>query len=105
MQRLFIFAGYLSGRWGYKRLLLFHTSLILLLSYPLFQRLQNTDGYILISIHLIFAWLMSGVIAVMMETLGHAYPKAIRCSGMSITHTLGVTLFGGTTPSSNTRIR
>ena len=93
----YLLAGYLCDQYGYKNVLILHIIASLLLSYPLFQGLSDGFG-ILTLVHVVFAWLISGIAPIMMETLGHAYPKAIRCSGMSITHTLGATLFGGTTP-------
>ena len=94
-----LLAGYLSRFIGYKRLLILHISAILLCTYPLFKSLQGGISYTgLVGVHIAFAWLLSGVVAVMMETLGSTFDKSVRPFGMSITHTLAATFFGGTAP-------
>jgi MFS transporter, MHS family, proline/betaine transporter len=95
---LCLISGYLSGRFGYKRLLAFHTIAIILLSYPMFLGLQSTSISTLLAVHFIFVWLLSGIVTVMMEALGRSYTDTIRCLGMSTTNVLGVSLFGGTAP-------
>jgi MHS family proline/betaine transporter-like MFS transporter len=93
-----LMSGYLSRFVGYKRLLIFHISAILLCTYPLFKALQGSNYTTLLGVHIAFAWLLSGVVAVMMETLGSTFDKEVRAFGMSITHTLSATFFGGTAP-------
>ncbi len=93
-----LFAGYLSGRVGYKRLLITHMLALIFLSYPLFQALQQASYGVLFSIHLVFAYLLSGVSGVSWEMLGDAFPKAVRCSGMNLAFTLPAAIFGGTAP-------
>lgn len=93
-----LLSGYLSGILGYKRLLTFHIFGILALTYPLFQGLQIASYPIFLAIHIIFAWLLSGVVSVMMEVLGSTLHQGSRAFGMSITHTLAATFFGGMTP-------
>ncbi len=93
-----LFAGYLSGRVGYKRLLITHMLALTFLSYPLFQALQQASYGVLFGIHLVFAYLLSGVSGVSWEMLGDAFPKAVRCSGMSLAFTLPAAIFGGTAP-------
>ncbi len=94
----YLFAGYLSGRVGYKRLLITHILAIILFSYPLFHGLQNASYGVLLSIHLAFAYLLSGVAGVLLEMQGDAFPKAVRCSGMNLAYTLPAAIFGGTAP-------
>ncbi len=93
-----LIAGYLSGVFGYKRLLTAHIISIVLFSYPLFKGLQGASYSILFGIHMIFAWLLSGVNGVMMEVLGDAFPNKMRSTGMSLAFTLPATIFGSTTP-------
>jgi MHS family proline/betaine transporter-like MFS transporter len=94
-----LLAGYLADKVGSRRLLLLHISAILLLSYPLFRSLQGASYNGLVLIHLVFAWLLSGVVAVMMETLGSSLTNTTRAFGMSVIHTLAATFFGGTAPT------
>lgn len=93
-----LLAGYLSSIITYKRLLILHTIGIVLLTYPLFYSLQTASFLELLGIQISLAYLVSGLGGVMMEALGHTYADKIRCSGMSVTHTVAATLFGGTTP-------
>lgn len=98
LQGLLLLMGYVSSKVGYKSVLIAHTLLILGLTYPLFSGLQTSSFIIFLLIHAVFAWLYSGICAVMMEVLGSNYPSSIRASGMSITHTVGAGFFGGTAP-------
>jgi MHS family proline/betaine transporter-like MFS transporter len=93
-----LFAGYLADRIGYKRVLIMHALGIIVFIYPLFNLLKVNSATVLIAVQVLFAYLVSGLGAVMMEALGSAYPGVIRCSGMSITHTIAATIFGGPTP-------
>lgn len=93
-----LLAGYLADRITYKRLLILHAIGIVALIYPLFTLLQSDSIWILIAVQVLFAYLVSGLGGVMMQALGSAYPETIRCSGMSVTHTIAATLFGGPTP-------
>lgn len=93
-----LFAGYLAGLIGYQRLLILHISAILLSSYPLFWMLQGASYGTLFAVQLVFAWLLSGVVSVMMEVLGGAFDQEARAFGMSVTHTLAAAFFGGTAP-------
>ena len=99
---MLLLSGYIAEYITYKRVLILHTLALILLSYPLFYGLQYAAMHHsftgLLGIQFVLAYLVSGLGAVMMEALGYAYPSAIRASGMSMTHTLAATIFGGTTP-------
>lgn len=93
-----LMVGWLAGKIGYKRIFLTHLFLMLALCIPLFQGLQSASSGVLLTIHLILASLLSGLISVSLEILASAYVKEVRAFGMSLTHTLGASLFGGTAP-------
>jgi MFS transporter, MHS family, proline/betaine transporter len=93
-----LLSGYLAGVIGYRRLLIIHISGILLFSYPLFGMLQHASYLTLLGVQIVLAWLLSGVVSVMLETLGTAFDQKVRAFGMTVTHTLAAALFGGTAP-------
>lgn len=91
-------AGYLSYRFGYKRLIITHILTCVMIIYPLFQGLQGASYTILLVTHLIFAWLPSGMWGTIIALLGDTFPQQVRALGMSLGFIVPLTLFGGITP-------
>lgn len=98
MVPLYLSAGWLSDKLGYKRLIVGAILIILLAIYPLFLSLQMKAFGALLVINLMFGLCLSGIDPLMIQCLGHLFPKEMRSSGMGIGHTLGASLFGGTAP-------
>lgn len=94
----YLIAGYLSDFLGYKRLMLVSSIMILLSIYPIFWMLQNGSYSLLLGSQLLYGFLLSGIDALSISYLGDVFPKAIRCSGMALSHSLASALFGGITP-------
>lgn len=91
-------SGILSDRIGRKPLLLAGFALLALLSWPLFWLISHP------SIPMIMAGLAGfGVIAAcfagtMPAFMVEAFPKHVRCSGLSVGYNLSLSIFGGTVP-------
>ena len=91
--------GYLSQRWGYKRLILASTLVILLLILPLFKGIQSYSSWkILLLLQTILSLIYVGIDGVLIETLGELFPQVNRSLGFGLAWTLSATFAGGTVP-------
>lgn len=95
---LMLFMGYLSGIFGYRRIVIIHILAIMIMVLPIYIIMQSISPTQLLWIYLLLAWLQSGIPAVMMEILGDSFPQSVRGMGMSLGATLPATFLGGTVP-------
>jgi len=93
-------AGYVSSRFGYRKLILGNILFFLCLAYPLFKLLVITQGSIAMILSLqIFAAIIAGNMGgVLMELLGDLFPTQLRGRGMNLAHAVPNVLVGGTAP-------
>ncbi|MBS0350682.1 MAG: MFS transporter [Proteobacteria bacterium] len=96
---LFILAtGYLSDKWGRRKIIWASAASLMLFSYPLFSLIATAKvGYILIGL-LGFAICMSGIIGVIASTLSELFPTHIRNSGIGAAYNIGFALFCSVSP-------
>lgn len=90
-------SGALSDRIGRKPLLIFGAAASMLLAWPLFALMTTPNVLAILAGQVAFALLMSttgGSPAFMVE----AFPKHVRCSGLSVGYNLATAIFGGTVP-------
>jgi MHS family proline/betaine transporter-like MFS transporter len=94
------FAGHLADRVGYRRMQLPATIVMLCSYYPVL---------LLITRHPSLPTLLGGVIwdtlaqvcyvAALPAVMAHIFPPQVRCTGLSLSYNVGVTLFGGFAPA------
>lgn len=90
-------SGALSDRIGRKPLLIFGAAASMLLAWPLFALMTTPNVLAILGGQVAFAMLMAttgGSPAFMVE----AFPKHVRCSGLSVGYNLATAIFGGTVP-------
>lgn len=95
---LIILMGYLSDRYGRKKILLFGMGGFLLFSYPIFYLLGNTthiDIFMAILFLAIFTSALQGTIPTF---LSENFSTKVRVSAMSFSYNIALAIFGGTTP-------
>jgi len=91
------FAGALSDRIGRKPVLMFGTAGIAIFAWPLFWLMTSPHIALILTGQCGFALFMScfgASPAFMVE----AFPKHVRCSGLSVGYNLALSIFGGTVP-------
>lgn len=90
--------GWLSDRYGRKKVMLIPRLLILLLAYPAFAFLVKHTGVpALLATTMLLAGLTAISGAPSLIAVPESFPRLLRATGMSIAYALGVTVFGGTT--------
>jgi MHS family proline/betaine transporter-like MFS transporter len=90
------FSGHLSDKVGRMKPMLICAALLLVLSYPAFLVVVNDPtATVLGGVLLILTVLRSGYAAPMPTLLAEMFPAPVRGSGMSISYTMGVVVFGG----------
>jgi MHS family proline/betaine transporter-like MFS transporter len=90
--------AWMSDRWGSRGILTLANTLLVLLSYPLFQLIHSSDQDLILMGELGFAVLVAlgtGGILVLNASL---IPAPVRCTGLGFAYNASMGLFGGTTP-------
>ncbi|MCF7967877.1 MAG: MFS transporter [Methylococcaceae bacterium] len=90
--------AWMSDRWGSRGVLTLANTLLVLLSYPLFQLIHSSDPDLILMGELGFAVLVAlgtGGILVLNASL---IPAPVRCTGLGFAYNASMGLFGGTTP-------
>jgi MHS family proline/betaine transporter-like MFS transporter len=90
--------AWMSDRWGSRGILTLANTLLVLLSYPLFQLIHSSDPDLILMGELGFAVLVAlgtGGILVLNASL---IPAPVRCTGLGFAYNASMGLFGGTTP-------
>ncbi len=97
---LYVVVGYLSQRFGYKKLILTSTCAILALIIPLFKAFQwyHDSRFILFALQLTLALIYVGVDGVLVEILGELFPEKNRSVSFGVAWALSAAFAGGTTP-------
>jgi MHS family proline/betaine transporter-like MFS transporter len=93
-----LIGGMLSDYIGCKPVLVFSCIGFIIFSYPLFLILQTDNYFIIASVQAVFSILMGLFFGVIPVTLAGIMPTIVRCSGVSIAHSLSVAIFGGGAP-------
>ena len=91
-------SGMLSDRIGRKPLLLIGTGGFALLSVPIFSLMSMGTIPAIIAAQAMFAVLMSCFTGPSPAFMVEAFPKHVRCSGLSVGYNLALSIFGGTVP-------
>lgn len=92
------FAGWMSDRYGRKQVLMPSAFCFIFLTYPLFQYLGADDFAVTCLAQVFLALIMGFFFAPFPATLTTLFPKEVRFTGLSLAHSLSMTLFGGTAP-------
>ncbi|HBZ15084.1 MAG TPA: MFS transporter [Pantoea sp.] len=95
-----IIAGWLVDRFGAARTLVVGSILLAIASWNFFHQLGNTP-------EMLFVWyglagLSVGVVGVVPFVMVHAFPAAVRFTGISFSYNVSYAIFGGLTPISVT---
>jgi MHS family proline/betaine transporter-like MFS transporter len=90
--------GVLSDRTGRRPLLLGATAALVLLSWPLFWLMHQSNTGVILLGQAGFAVLFAITGAVGPTAMAEAFPREVRCSGLSVGYNACLALFGGTTP-------
>lgn len=93
-----LIGGTLSDSHGRKPVLGFPCIGFMILSYPLFLMLQTENYYIIAFVQSTLAIMMGIFFGVIPTALAEIMPTKIRCSGVSIAHSISVAIFGGGAP-------
>lgn len=93
-----LFAGFISDKIGYGRTMMFGVIFTLIFSFPIYYLLYSGD-----MTQIIWAQIMVGIIAGTFNGPMHAFmnqlfPAAVRYTGVSLAYSIGMAVFGGTTP-------
>lgn len=91
-------AGYLSDKFGRKKLLLTSTIGTLILIYPLFLMMASGSFPIIVLAVLILAALIAAFNGPAVVTLVELFPANIRYSSFSVGYNIAIAVFGGTAP-------
>lgn len=91
-------SGMLSDRIGRKPLLLIGTGGFALLAVPIFSLMSMGTIPAIIAAQALFALLMSCFTGPSPAFMVEAFPKHVRCSGLSVGYNLALSIFGGTVP-------
>jgi MHS family proline/betaine transporter-like MFS transporter len=92
------FAGALSDRVGRKPVLLIGTGGLAVFAWPLFWLMSHPNVPSIIVGQCGFALLMSCFAGASPAFMVEAFPKHVRCSGLSVGYNLALSVFGGTVP-------
>ncbi len=87
-----------SDRLGRKPLLLAGNLGIMLLAWPLFWFMHHQDGFLILIGQLGFAVLFACVFSINPATQAEILPRRVRVSALSVSYSLCLSVFGGTTP-------
>jgi MFS transporter, MHS family, proline/betaine transporter len=90
--------GYFSQRFGYRRVIVTNTLIMLSIVFPVFIGLQLRPSFsLLCGLQLLFAFFASTT-GLFVEVLGELFPAHTRSLGVSLACTLPSTFIGGTAP-------
>jgi len=92
------FTGALSDRIGRKPVLIFGTASMAILAWPLFWLLTYPHIPAIVAGQCGFALLLSCFFGAGPAFMVEAFPKHVRCSGLSVGYNLALSIFGGTVP-------
>jgi len=91
-------AGILSDRIGRKPMLLLGTSGIVVFAWPIFWLMSHATIPAIFAGQAGFAALMACFTGASPAFMVEAFPKHVRCSGLSVGYNLALSIFGGTVP-------
>lgn len=95
----YFLCGYISQRWGYRKLLSSSILTSLLLVIPIFKGLQLYPSFsVLFFLQMLLALLVSSSNGLFVEIAGHLFKPETRCLGTSLTCAIPAALIGGTIP-------
>ncbi len=93
-------AGHLADRIGYKRLQLPAAIVMFLSYYPVFVLITHHPSLPTLLAGLIWDGLgQIAYLAALPAVMAHIFPPQVRCTGLSLSYNVGVTLFGGFAPA------
>jgi MHS family proline/betaine transporter-like MFS transporter len=92
------FAGYLSDKYGTRKILMLTTAAIGILAYPLFLMTQQNSYTLVVLSQLLFALLAGFVQGPLPALMAAIFPIKYRYTGMAIGYNTATALIGGTTP-------
>lgn len=91
-------AAWLSDRFGRIRMVTVSVTALLLMAFPLFSMIHNSDLDQVLIAEISFAFLVAmstgGMVALNVELM----PNDVRCTGLAVAYNLAHGIFGGTTP-------
>lgn len=91
-------AGYVSDIVGRRIFMVTVPFLMLVLAYPLIWLMHHADPTFILPAQIVFALMLGTYGPVVSAVMAELFPRAVRCSGMSIAYNLTLGLIGGTTP-------
>jgi MHS family proline/betaine transporter-like MFS transporter len=92
-----LFSGWLSDKIGRKPVLMSSALAFTLFAYPLFAFLEKGYASALLS-QIVLSFIMGAFFAPIPATLVELFPLTVRYSGLSISHSISMAVFGGTAP-------
>jgi len=91
-------AGWLSDRFGHRRVILVSIVLMGLLAYPLFLAIDRGDAATVLAAQIVFALLCGGLQGPTPALMVEMFPPWARYSALGLGYNLTIALFGGTAP-------
>jgi MHS family proline/betaine transporter-like MFS transporter len=91
-------AGWLSDRFGHRRVILVSSVLMGLLVYPLFLAIDRGNATIVLAVQIVFALLCAGLQGPTPALMVEMFPPWARYSALGLGYNLTIALFGGTAP-------
>lgn len=95
---LSLFSGWLSDRWGRRKVLMLTALGYLAVAYPAFTLLQQGDWGSIVLGQAVMAVVVGFYIGPVPALLVEIFPTRVRYSGMSLSYNIAAATFGGTAP-------
>lgn len=93
-----IFTGKISDKYGANTIMILASSLLVLLAYPIFFAINTGDFHYIIIANIGLGVLTGMVTSPLHAVINQMFPVERRYTGTALGYSLGLSLFGGTTP-------
>ncbi|VVC75750.1 Proline/betaine transporter [Aquicella siphonis] len=93
-----LLGGVLADKWGYRNLYLMGTTLLVLLTFPLFMLFNQHNLTWVIMSYMLFSLLFGFIPGSYSAILSGLFPTSVRYSGIAMSYNLAFAVFGGLSP-------